>query len=526
MPRALIGALTALLVLLAPAPAAAHAVLMEAQPADGERLDQPPTELRLRFNEPVMPVAVRLLDPDGTEVQGTAVAVQGPTLIVRPPGPLPQGAYLLSYRVTSLDAHPVGASLRFGVGVDPVLEAVAPDARPAAAWIVVAARWLFYLTALGSAGLALFLVLVQPPTPVADRTARWLVRLALTGLGVTAVRLGVAGLELTGLPPADLATLAPWTAAARTTLSWASAVTMAGLLVLALATPDRLRLAMAGSLLVGVSLALTGHAATAPPRWLTGPALTLHALGGAFWLSALVPLLWSLRLPRPQARAVLARFSAVAMAAVALIALAGLVLAWVQLGGRLMALWQTAYGLRLSAKLGLVAGLLLIAGVNRFLLTPALEGSSTRTLPRLRRTLGVDLALGLGVLAVTASFPLDPPPRAISRTAAPAGITAVIAAPGGQAVVTLLPGRVGANRLEAWVTDSAGTPITAKEARILLSLPGAGIEPWRVLAAMPQPGVYTADGLFLPLAGRWRLRIELLIDDFTRQRLEGDLTLP
>ena len=525
MPRALIGALTALLVLLAPAPAAAHAVLMEAQPADGERLDRPPAELRLRFNEPVMPVAVRLLDPDGTEVQGTAVEVQGPTLIVRPPGPLPQGAYLLSYRVTSLDAHPVGASLRFGVGVDPVLEEL-HDARPAAAWIAVAVRWLFYLTTLGSAGLALFLALVQPPTPVADRTARWLARLALTGLGVTAVRLGVAGLELTGLPPADLATLAPWTAAARTTLGWASAVTMAGLLLLALATPDRLRLAMAGSLLVGVSLALTGHAATAPPRWLTAPLLALHALGGAFWLAALVPLLWSLRLPRPQARAVLARFSAAAMAAVALVALAGLVLAWVQLGGRFDALWQTAYGLRLSAKLGLVAGLLLIAGVNRFLLTPALEGSGARALPRLRRTLGVDLALGLGVLAVTASFPLDPPPRAIPRTAAAAGITAVIAAPEGQAVVTLLPGRVGANRLEAWVTDGAGTPITAKEARILLSLPGAGIEPWRAPAAMPRPGVYTADGLVLPLAGRWRLRLDLLIDDFTRQHLEGDLTLP
>ena len=51
--RALLGALLCLLA-LSPGPAAAHAVLVEARPGDGERLDRPPPELELRFSEPVV----------------------------------------------------------------------------------------------------------------------------------------------------------------------------------------------------------------------------------------------------------------------------------------------------------------------------------------------------------------------------------------------------------------------------------------------------------------------------------------
>ena len=46
-------------------------------------------------------------------------------------------------------------------------------------------------------------------------------------------------------------------------------------------------LAMTG---VGLSLALSGHAATAPPQWLTRPMVFLHGIGVAFWVGALAPL--------------------------------------------------------------------------------------------------------------------------------------------------------------------------------------------------------------------------------------------
>src|SRR4051794_11497785 len=125
MPRPPIRVFLALLLLLAlcwPGPVAAHAVLVEVQPEDGVRLEQPPAEFLLRFNEPVVPVAVRLLDATGAEVPGVEVLPKGETVTIRPAAPLATGTYLLSYRVTSLDAHPVGGTLRFGIGVDPMPE--------------------------------------------------------------------------------------------------------------------------------------------------------------------------------------------------------------------------------------------------------------------------------------------------------------------------------------------------------------------------------------------------------------------
>ena len=485
----------------------------------------------LRFSEPVVPVAVRLLDAHGAEVPGVTVEPRGETLIVRPAVPLPEGAYLLSYRVTSVDSHPVGATLRFGIGVEPLPEqGGAATAEPAAArWAGLLTRWLVYVTALGAAGLALFVEVVRPPEPVRSRTGRLLGWLAAAGIAALPLRLGTAGLELAGLPPGALVTSRPWAAVAGTTLAWATAVAALGLAVLILSgRRGGGWMRLSGAVLVAGSFALTGHAASAAPRWLAAPALGVHTLCGAFWLASLVPLLWCLRLAPGEAHLALRRFSAVATAAVAALVIAGSCLAWLQLGGRFAPLWQTTYGLRLTGKLALVACLLALAAVNRFLLTPRMARDDPDARRYFGRTLVVDIALGLGVLAVTASFPFDPPPRAMAMTGgdtAAGGVTIVAAAPGGQATLTLIPGRPGANRLEAWVTDTAGAAVAAKEATVAMALPEAGIEPNRFRAAMPRPGVYVAEGLALPRAGRWRLRLDLLVDDFTKLTFEGEILI-
>jgi copper transport protein len=172
---------------------------------------------------------------------------------------------------------------------------------------------------------------------------------------------------------------------------------------------------------VGASFGLTGHAASAEPRWLTAPALGFHALAVAFWLGSFLPLRWSLELAPRDAATVLRRFSAVATAVVAGLILAGAALAWVQLDGDVGALWRTAYGWRLLAKLALVAGLLALAAVNRFLLTPGVVDGGRGARSTLRFSLAADLALGLGVLAVTATFPFSPPPRALASLESQAG---------------------------------------------------------------------------------------------------------
>ena len=501
--------------------ALAHAVLIESQPPDGASLAEAPAQIELRFNEPVSPVAVRLLDQDGREVPGVTVLPHGDSLAIRPATPLAVGGYFLSYRVTSEDAHAVGATLRFGVGAPAPGTASLPKPDRAIVWLAAASRWLVYLTALGAVGAALFVASVRSPVPLETAVRRLAARLAAVGLVALALRLGVAGVDLGGLPLSSLLTTRPWAIAVATSLGPAS--TLAGLGLAAIAVGRRLpgwTLAM-GAVAVAASFALTGHAASAAPRLLTAPALCLHALCAAFWVGSLLPLLWSLRLPHGEAAAVLRRFSRVAVVAVAILTIAGIALAWVQLDGTLEALWETAYGQRLLLKLALVAGLLVLAVLNRFVLTPRMARGDVGSARALRVSLGADIALALAVLAVTATFPFSPPPRALAAEAA--GITVVASGRSGQATLTLIPGRIGANRLEAGVADRDGAPVMAREATLAWSLPAAGIEPIRVDAGLPLPGVVVAHDISLPQPGRWRLRLDLLIDDFTRLTYEGEI---
>ena len=42
---------------------------------------------------------------------------------------------------------------------------------------------------------------------------------------------------------------------------------------------------------------------------------------------------------------------------------------------------------------------------------------------------------------------------------------------------------------------------------------------------MPRSGVYIAEGVVVPRAGRWRLRLDLLVDDFTKLTFKGALVV-
>ena len=278
-------------------------------PADGTHVDPSPAEITLRFNEPVRPLAVRLLDDGGAEVAGLELESRDETIVVRVPAPLRRGTYFLVYRVASIDAHPVGATLRFGVGAGPVADTGVALSDQPVRWAGVAARWLVYVTLLGSMGTALFVMLVRPPPPLDLRCRRFVVGLAWMGCPAVVMRYGVAGLDMAGLPLPDLAGSQPWETAAATTLATASCLALTGSVVLALASRRSAWWVLAGSLAITGSFALTGHAAAAEPHWLTRPAVGLHVVCAGFWLGSLLPLLWSRRLHRDQTLAVLHRFS-------------------------------------------------------------------------------------------------------------------------------------------------------------------------------------------------------------------------
>src|SRR5262245_54977957 len=82
----------------------AHSVLLDTVPADGAVLATAPPEVVLRFNEPVSPVTVRVLTIDARPIaDGANARTENSSINLPLPPDLPNGTYVVSYRVISLD---------------------------------------------------------------------------------------------------------------------------------------------------------------------------------------------------------------------------------------------------------------------------------------------------------------------------------------------------------------------------------------------------------------------------------------
>jgi putative copper export protein/mono/diheme cytochrome c family protein len=165
---------------------------------------------------------------------------------------------------------------------------------------------------------------------------------------------------------------------------------------------------VAALLLAGAALAMQGgmgHAGaiggTVGDVLLVSEAL--HLLAAGAWLGGLLPLFLLVgSLPPRAAGAACQSFTPVGLCAVLLIACTAVVQAW-QLIGSLGALFGTAYGRTALLKLALFLVLLVLAMINRFVLTERLHGDARTVTSRLLRTsLAVETVLGASVILVAA----------------------------------------------------------------------------------------------------------------------------
>jgi copper resistance protein C len=102
---------------LAAAPALAHDVLVRTIPADGSTVNSVPPRITLVFAEPALALgtAVEITGPDGSVASGNAV-LAGSTVGQGIQAGAPAGKYLVRWRVTSDDGHPVTGSFSFTAG--------------------------------------------------------------------------------------------------------------------------------------------------------------------------------------------------------------------------------------------------------------------------------------------------------------------------------------------------------------------------------------------------------------------------
>ncbi|WP_431858536.1 copper resistance protein CopC [Azospirillum sp.] len=522
-PTLLLGAL---LLVWAAGAAWAHAVLRETVPPDGARLDAPPHEVVLRFNEPVAPIAVQILDAAGSAVPGSGpLAASDETVRLALPHHLGDGAYVVSYRVTSADGHPTAGSITFGVGVAPQAERTAAggDAAASAALAAVVVRAVHYAALLAGLGGGLFLVLVSGPwSALNERLKPGLCLLLLTAAVAAVLLVGLSGAVLAGRPPSALVDSATWTTGVASTVGLSAGVALLALLTAAAGLALEARhaagrvLLVAGALLGAASLAATGHAATAPPRWLSAPLVAVHGLMAAYWIGALWPLAVALRTEPPgEAARLTRRFSRLAMAGVAVLVAAGAGLSLLQIGTP-GAVLDTDYGRIWLGKMVVVLGLLLLAARNRVRLTPALDPGGRTAASALRRSVWTEVAFAALLLLLTAMFPLTPPPRALAAAAAaPEGYATAVTQGGRMAMIEVTPARPGRNRVRVYLHGPDGRPVPVDEAALEAELPAAGVAPLRRSFTPAAPGDLTAE-VDLPIAGRWALRLDVLIDAFDK----------
>jgi putative copper resistance protein D len=281
--------------------------------------------------------------------------------------------------------------------------------------LLVIARGLFVACALSGFGAALFATTLMAPLiegPI-ERRVRSVMRLSLA----TALPLGLAWLALEARSMAGARTLAETVAAIPEVLFHTSfgyvlasqgfAIGGALAAMAILRWPSLLALGLAG--LAVLLDACHGHGfAMADNALLLSQAL--HLLASGAWLGALIPLLIVVRdAPLSIAELAARRFATLGSISVAVLAGTALYQGFVLSGG-LRGLTGTAYGGVLLTKAAIFALLLALAAVNRWRLTPALDGPDAETARRgLISSIAAETALGLlVVLAASALSSLEP----------------------------------------------------------------------------------------------------------------------
>lgn len=517
-----LGVIVALLFALLPQLALAHAQLHATDPAEGEVVDIMPEMVTLSFTEEISPLVLRWVAPDGstTDIEGHAA---GKTLSVIPPTGAERGSHILSWRIVSGDGHPVGGTLTFHLGEASARQDAAQADNPTGIGTVLA-RFLLSVALVTVVGAAVHATLISRAAPEPLLRGIGLTAGAATFLFAAAF-LGFYGLDLTAQPLATLLTAPlPWQAAIGSSLATTALLSgvaaVLACMALVSSRPVALPMALLGWGIAAISYAVSGHAVVAPPAWLSTMAVVVHALAMIYWTGALLPLLFSLR--KPDALVRLQRFSTLAIGMVLALLASGVVLVAVQVGD-MAALIGSDYSKVLAAKLVLVAGLLVLATLNRLRLTPAMAAGKPGAETRMARSIKIEILLALLILVLAAMFRLTPPPRALMAAAPPAYVH--LHSEKAMADVTLAPGRTGPVETVIAIQSGAFTELVPRAVDIAFAPVDGTLEPIQKSASLTEDGLWRIEPVTLPLAGDWEVTLRILITDFESVLLTETVTI-
>jgi copper transport protein len=556
MKRVVLIALAAAVASLAlPAAAWAHAALLQTTPVPSRIVNVPPTQVSLRYSEPVEP---RFAIVSVTNAPGDKVTAGPPrrspadadTLLV-PLKRLSEGWYLVYWRVISVDGHPVRGAFTFAVGPNPgpAPQFVIPSTSESAATPkLVSARWVAFLSmmaAIGLFGLRIFIA-----RPMVARVAGTRLHNVSIAFGVSSAIALVAIPIYVFLATAEFALRSFWSFGALFPLvrvsafgrSWVDLelvfALFAGAAAIAiwLDRPERRQRSIAGVIALAGALGaaaavllvpgIAGHASQTSPRGLSLAFDWFHLVAGSVWVGGLLGLV-VLAASLPAARRVaglvvcVPRFSNTAFVSVLVLVGAGIGSS-VQHMPTLASLWQTSYGKALLVKIGLLGAALLLAAVNLLRTVPRYKASAQRpelgtsATSLLRRLIaGESLLVSGAVLAAAVLSSLPPPSKALASIGGakahvgPGAVNEVVSQNGYRLTIRVSPNRaVVPNSFEVGISRG-GKPV--KNANVTVDFAMLDMEMGQQAYHLSEtaPGTYGHAAPALVMVGHWGLSFQI-----------------
>jgi copper transport protein len=561
------------------APASGHTELTGTEPASGSVVATSPALVALHFaeNVEIRFGAVRVFNAGAQRVDtGNSYHPHGDSreVAMNLPANLPEGGYVVTWRVISADSHPVDGAFTFLVGsgggagtatatraeAGRLLGAARGNATVGVAFGVI--RFASFMSLFVLVGGEAFVAGAWPLGAADRRTRRLLVGALLSAALATVLAICIQGPYAGGLAVSRMVSPSVISTVLHTRFGQVYLVRLlllvvAGPLLGLLLRPEgRPRWWLPAAAGTGAALLVTpglaGHAGAGSLVALAIPFDLVHVAGAAVWVGGLAILAVAALAPRegPAGRSALTqvapRFSQWALAAVVAIAVTGGFAAWRQVGS-LSAVTTTPFGrLVLAKSIGFVV-LVAVASTSRRLVhgnlalpfglsrsrpprlprpvgpgamtAPAAVGSGPPGLKRsraqrqsaLRRAVLIELALAAAVIGVTAVLVNAQPARqALNQPFS----TEVRAGPTVVVDVVVDPARAGPVAIHLYTLSREGASVDVPEVTAALNLASAGVTNLMVPLMKGGPGHFLVAGFMVPLPGTWTLTITVRTTEF------------
>ena len=267
-----------------------------------------------------------------------------------------------------------------------------------------------------------------------------------------------------------------------------------------------------------MTISLTSHAAATPGLRMEAVANDfVHLVAASIWVGGLAALASALTeiimfADRSERRALLEallrRFSPIAAASVALLAMTGLFSAWAQV--TVFEALTLPYGLTLLGKTALVLVALALAAASLLWIRPRIMGGLWSALWLRRLVRAEYIALALALIAVGYMTAMEPARQVASRQGigVESGFSFEDTVEGARIALSVEPGAVGLNTARVFLTDTFGEPITnATDVRVKLSYLDQDLGETARSAPNVGEGEYALEGQTLGIAGAWEAEI-------------------